>query len=78
VPEKNEKELSDIAMVSYLACQEHKILRIRKQGDKSWFIFENTEALETDMMKFLNREATVDPLKFNETLRNLKSLAKQG
>jgi hypothetical protein len=77
--EKNtEKQLSDIALVSYLACREFQIKRIRKTGEKSWFIFEQTEELEKEILDFMNRKATVDPLKFAETLRNLKSLAKQG
>ena len=73
-----EKELSDIALVSYLACRDYKIKKIRKDREKSWFCFEDTESLEKDIMAFLNREATVDPLRFSETLRNLKSLARQG
>ncbi len=73
-----DKELSDIALVSYLACREHKIKQIKKERDKSWFCFENTPELEKDIMAFLNREASVDPLKFSETLRNLKSLARQS
>ncbi len=76
--DKKDKELSDIALVSYLACQDHKIKKIKKAGEKSWFIFEDTPELEKDIMAFLNREATVDPLRFSETLRNLKSLARQG
>jgi hypothetical protein len=75
---KKDKELSDIALVSYLACRDHKIKKIRKEKEKSWFCFEDTIALEEDTMAFLNREATVDPLRFSETLRNLKSLARQG
>lgn len=75
---KKDKELSDIALVSYLACQDHKIKRIKKEGEKSWFCFEDTPVLEKDIMAFLNRDATVDPLRFSETLRNLKSLARMG
>jgi hypothetical protein len=77
---KNEmnKELSDIALVSYLSCREYKIKKIRKAEGKSWFVFEDTIELEKDIMAFLNREAIVDPLRFSETLRNLKSLAKQS
>jgi hypothetical protein len=42
VDNKKDKELSDIALVSYLACQDHKIKKIKKTGEKSWFCFEDT------------------------------------
>ena len=72
------KELSDIALASYLSCREHKIKRIRKDKEKSWFCFDESPELEKDIMTFLNRDAVVDPLRFHETLRNLKSLARQS
>jgi len=71
-----EKELADIALVSYLACKGHKIKKIKRGKGKSLFVFDDTESLEADIMAYLNREATVDPLKFHETMRNLKSQAK--
>jgi hypothetical protein len=72
------KELSDIALVAYLACKDYKIKEIRKDKEKSWFCFDETDELEKEIMTFLNRDAVVDPLRFSETLRNLKSLARQG
>lgn len=76
--EKDEKRLTDISLVAYLVSKEFKIKKIIKEKDKSIFHFESTEKLEEETLKFFNHEALVDPLKFSETLRNLRSYAKQG
>ncbi len=72
------KKLSDIGLVTYLRCKGFKIKDIEKQSQKSVFLFEEDAKVENEILKYYNHEAEVDPLKFNETLRNLKSLAKQG
>jgi len=74
------RKLWDISLVAYLVCQGFKIKNIErfKDKDKSAFVFDVTESLEKETLKFFNHEAQVDPLKFSETLRNLRSYAKQG
>lgn len=72
------KKLSDISLVSYLRCKGFKIGKIEKQKEKSIFLFDEDDKLENEILKYYNHEAEIDPLKFSETLRNLKSLAKQG
>ena len=72
------KDLTDISLVAYLVCQGMKMQKIeRVSKDKSIFWFEKTENLENETLKFFNHEAKVDPLQFSETLRNLRSYAKQ-
>lgn len=79
-PDINEKSIVDIALVTYLSCQAFKIIRIDKTRDKfkSYFIFENTTELNQAILRFFNKEATVEPNKYHETLRNLKSFARQA
>jgi len=76
----NEKKLTDIALVTYLVCKEFKIKRIEKSKDKfkSYFVFDETPELTEATLKFFNREAEVEPNQYHETLRNLKSYARQG
>lgn len=76
--ENREKKLTDIALVTYLVCENFKIKKIERHKFKSLFIFDETKELKEAMLIFFNHEARVDPLKFSETLRNLKSLIKQG
>lgn len=75
---KNERRLTDIALVAYLVCESFKMIRIDKRKDKSDFYFEESGELEQATLSYFNHEAKVDPLRFNETLRNLRSYAKQG
>ena len=72
----NEKGLSDIALVSYLVTKDFKILRITKKGEKAIFYFEPTPVLEGEILAYFNGEAIVNPAKFCETLRNLKSYSR--
>ena len=76
--EKDERKLTDIALVAYLVCEGYKIMRIDRKKDKSDFYFENNDELEKATLSYFNHEAKVDPLRFSETLRNLRSYAKQG
>ncbi len=82
--EKNEIKLTDIALVAYLVCEGFKMSRIDRKRDKgtsltkSDFYFEENNELEKATLNFFNHEAKVDPLMFSETLRNLRSYAKQG
>lgn len=71
------KGLTDISLVAYLVHQGFKMKKINKGPDKSTFLFEDTLELEDETLKYFNSEAKVDPLKFSETLRNLRSYAKQ-
>jgi hypothetical protein len=73
-----EKRFTDISLVAYLVSQNFKMLKIKKDRDKSIFYFAATPALEEETLNYFNHEAKVDPLKFSETLRNLRSYAKQG
>jgi len=77
IEKPKDKGLTDIALVAYLKCIEFKLKRIDKQKDKSVFFFEDNIALEEETLKYFNHEARVDPLQFSETLRNLRSYAKQ-
>lgn len=78
--EKKEKSIVDIALVAYLVCEKFKIIRIEKPKDKikSYFVFENTQELNEAILKFYNKEGSVEPNHFHETLRNLKSYARQA
>jgi len=73
-----EKKLTDISLVAYLVSQGFKIKRIDRRKDKSIFIFDESETLEEEALKYFNHEAQIDPLKFSEQLRNLRSYAKIG
>jgi hypothetical protein len=72
--EKMMKEISDLALATYLSTKRHKFRSIKADGKKLVFIFEDSELIEKDILAFYNRETSVDALTFSETLRNLKAL----
>ncbi len=78
---KKEKSLADIALVTYLVCENFEIVRIDKPKQstgKSFFVFNSTDELNAAILKFFNKQARVEPNLFHETLRNLKSYARQA
>lgn len=74
--EKTIKEISDIAVATYLSVVGHKLTFLKPSGKKIIFCFENSENLESDILNFYNRTAKVDPMTFAESLRNFKGMVK--
>jgi hypothetical protein len=67
------KQVHDLALASYLAAIGHKF-SIKPEGNRTIFLFEGSENLETHILNFYNRMGKVDALTFSETLRSLKAL----
>lgn len=72
----NHKEVSDLALATFLAVSGHKLLSTPRAqyGKKAVFLFEASDKIERDTLDYYNRTAKVDPLGFAETFRNLKAL----
>ena len=71
----NQKEISDLALASYLSAIGHQISSIKPGvGRKFIFVFQGSEVLEMDVLSYFNRKGTVDALTYYETVRNLKAI----
>jgi len=68
------KDISDLALTSYLSAIGHKLISLKSIEKKFSFSFEDSETLQKDIMAFYNRTARVDPLTFSETFRNFKAM----
>ncbi len=68
-----EREISDLTLAAFLSNQKHQIIRIEPRNGRSVFIFQSTPQLQRDEMRFFNREGSVEPLTFAETLRYFKA-----
>jgi len=68
------KEITDVALVSYLLTAGGKMVRFINRGGRTAFYFIDEE-LDDSIMRYYNRQGVVDALTFAETLRNIKSLA---
>lgn len=74
MPLSNNFSTSDIALSAALKISEFKLLRVNRDGSKAVFVFEDKPKRPEMVMRFINREMTVEPLRFMEEVRNLKSL----
>lgn len=72
------REISDLALASFLATKGHKIHSIKPSGKKSLFLFEESDVLEKDILNFYNRSGAIDALTFAEMIRSLKAMTLQG
>jgi hypothetical protein len=76
--EMKNREISDLALASFLAAKGHSIHSIKPSGKKSLFLFEESDVLEKDILAFYNRKTKIDALTFAEMIRSLKAMALQG
>ena len=66
---------SDLNLASFLRCQNHPILDIRRQGAKSIFVFADSPELRRAIVSFAN-DGAVGVRSFCSTLRDLKALTR--
>lgn len=64
---------SDLALVAALCTLGHKLNAIDKNNKKVFFSFERTTDLETDVSKFWNHELNIDPLRYFNCLKEIKT-----
>ena len=74
MPLENNFSTSDIALSAVLKISDFKLLRVIRDGSKAVFVFEDRPERPDTVMRFANREMKVEPLRFMEEVRNLKSL----
>jgi hypothetical protein len=71
-----DKGITDISLASYLVTKSFKMTRYEKEAKMTTFYFQVNKELDDEILKFFNHDATIDPLRFSESLRNLKTLTK--
>ncbi len=65
--------VSDLAMAVFLNVAGHPLQGIQRLDGRGGFVFTESEALERDILRYLNRQAAVEPMGYAEGLRNLKA-----
>ena len=67
-----EKRTSDLPLAGFLSLR-YPVKRIETNGGgRSTFVFETSDGLEEDVLTFLSRRASVEPMTFLEQVRALK------
>lgn len=70
---------ADLPLVAFLRLNNYSISKIqREDGGRAFFTLEDDSKRETLVLKFFNRETTIEPLSYLDQIRNLKSLIRQN
>lgn len=64
---------NDLYFAAFLKTAGCNMLKPERQGNRIWFVFEETPMIEDLMTEWMTRNAKVDALSFADNIRNLKS-----
>lgn len=64
---------SDIYLIAYLSSKDHEIVSIEKK-DKCTFLFRDSEDIKNDMMDYYNEKGNIQPLKYANNIKKIKSM----
>ena len=66
---------SDLYLAAFLRAKGEELENIEKNGPKMTFVFKKDhEELKDEIIKFYNAQGSIEPLKFIDAIRNMKSL----
>jgi D-Tyr-tRNAtyr deacylase len=74
MPLKQNFRTSDICLGAVLKISKFRLLGLERNGNKAVFVFQDKPERPEIVMRLVNREMSVEPLRFMEEIRNLKSL----
>ena len=67
-------ETRDFYLACFLRCAGYELLDLRPEGRRRVFIFKDTEARRGDVMAFFGDRASVRPLAFSASIKDMKAL----
>ena len=67
-------ETRDFYLACFLRCTDYELLDLRSEGLRRVFVFRDKEARRDDVMAFFGDGATVPPLAFSSTIKEMKAL----
>jgi hypothetical protein len=67
-------ETRDFYLACFLRCVGYKLLDLRPEGRRRVFVFRDTDARRGDVMAFYGGGASVRPLAFSSTIKDMKAL----
>lgn len=66
--------VKDLYLAAYLYSKNLKLLRLQKEKDFYWFIFQDKEKSEEQIERYWQREAEVNAKIYAEAIRTLKDM----
>lgn len=67
-------ETRDFYLACYLRCIGYELLDLRAEGRRKVFVFRDRPTRRDDVMAFYGDGATVRPLAFSSTIKDMKAL----
>ncbi len=67
-------ETRDFYLACFLRCVGYELLGLRPEGRRRVFVFRDTDARRGDVMAFYGDGASVRPLAFSTTIKDMKAL----
>ena len=67
-------ETRDFYLACFLRCIGYELLDLRPEGRRRVFVFRDSDARRGDVMAFYGDGASVRPLVFSSTIKNMKAL----
>lgn len=69
----NEYKTSDLYLSAYLKAKGHKVEKIERKIKKCYFVFEDSELLQSNKMRFFN-EGLISVTQYKNALQDLRVL----
>ena len=69
-----EFETRDFYLACFLRCVGYELLDLRPEGRRRVFVFRDTDTRRGDVMAFFRNGASVRPLAFASTIKDMKAL----
>ncbi len=67
-------ETRDFYLACYLKCQGYELIALRPEHGRKVFVFRDTSKRPGDVLAFFSDAATVPPLAFSTTIKDMKGL----
>jgi uncharacterized protein DUF5659 len=71
-------ETRDFYLACFLRCTGYELLNLRDEGRRKVFVFQDRATRRDDVMAFYGDGATVRPLAFAATIKDMKGLLHNG
>ena len=67
-------ETRDFYLACFLRCTGYALLDLRPEGPRKIFVFKDSPDRQADVLSFYGDNATVPPLAFSSTIKDMKAL----
>jgi hypothetical protein len=67
-------EIRDFCLACFLRCTGYELLDLRAEGRRKVFVFRDRSSRREDALSFYGNGATVPPLTFSTTIKDMKAL----